>query len=359
MTRLVECVPNFSEGRDPTVIRTISEALESVDGVMLLHVDSGADPNRTVMTFVAAPEAAVEAGFRAVAAASRLIDMQKHTGVHRRIGATDVFPIIPYEDISFEECAQFARVLASRVSDELSIPVYLYGKAANLPGRERLPDIRRGGYEELSIKLRDPAFAPDFGDAVFHPTAGATVIGARDFLLAYNVNLDTTDASVAKQIAREIRTSGKIKRDAAGRPQKDAAGNYRRVPGKLSSCQADGWYIEQFGMAQVTMNLLNLENTGLHTAFEAVKNEAAALGVGVKGSELVGLTPRRALVAAGEHFLDVEPGTESNEGRIFDAAIKGLGLDALGPFDSQSKVLEYAFAKRRELSSVFSIKSFL
>lgn len=359
MTRLVECVPNFSEGRDLSVIRTISEALESVDGVMLLHTDSGIDPNRTVMTFVAPPEAAVEAGFRAVAAASRLIDMRNHSGVHRRIGATDVFPIIPYEDISFEECAQFARDLASRVSDELSIPVYLYGKAANLPGRERLPDIRRGGYEELAGKLRDPAFAPDFGESVFHPTAGATVIGARDFLLAYNVNLDTADASVAKKIAREIRESGKIKRDAAGRPQRDAEGNFLRVPGTLASCQADGWYIGQYGTAQVTMNLLNIEKTGLHTAYEAVKKEAASIGVGVKGSELVGLVPKRALIASGEYYLDVEPGVETDENRIFDAAISGLGLDAAGPFDPQSRVLEYAFAKRRELSAVFSIKSFL
>ncbi len=359
MTRLVECVPNFSEGRDNQAIQAISSALESVDGVMLMHVDSGFDANRTVMTFISEPEAAVEAGVRAVAEAARRIDMRRHAGVHRRIGATDVFPIIPYENISFEECAQFARILASRVSDELGIPVYLYGKASDVPGRERLPDIRRGGYEGLARKLKDPAFTPDFGEPVFHPSAGATVIGARDFLLAYNVNLDTADVAIAKRIAREIRESGKIRRAADGKPVRGEDGRTMRIPGKLSALQADGWYIAQYGSAQVTMNLLNIEKTGLHTAFEAVKQEARALGVGVNGSELVGLCPKRALIDSGEFYLNSLPGAETDENRLFEAAVEGLGLDVLAPFEPRSRIIEYAFEKRREASAVFSIRSFL
>lgn len=348
MTRLVECVPNFSEGRDASVIRAVSDALESVEGAMLLHTDVGFDANRTVMTFAAEPEAAVEAGFRAAAKASELIDMRKHKGVHRRIGAADVFPFIPYEDMTFEDCAQLARKLASRVAEELGIPVYLYGKAANMPERARLPDIRRGGYELLDAKLQRPDFAPDFGEPVFHPTAGAAVIGVRDFLLAYNVNLNTSDVSVAKRIARKVRESGKIKRDNRGRPLKDGAGTPLRIPGRLASCQADGWFIEQYGTTQVTMNLLNMDKTGLHTAFEAVREEAESLGAEVKGSELIGMCPKRALIAAGEYFLG-EAVEYADESQIIRAAVRGLGLDSLSPFVPEERVLEYALSSRREL----------
>jgi glutamate formiminotransferase/formiminotetrahydrofolate cyclodeaminase len=273
------------------------------------------------------------------------------------MGATDVFPFIPYQDMTFEECVSVARGLASRVAEELGIPIYLYGKAANTDGREHLPDIRRGGYEVLDTKLRDPAFTPDFGESVFHPTAGATVIGARDFLLAYNVNLDTQDASIAKQIARAVRESGKIKRDKNGKPIKDETGNFLRVPGSLAACQGDGWFIAQYGLAQVTMNLLDIEKTGLHTAFEAVKKEAEALGVGLRGSELIGLCPKRALIAAGEHFLSIKKGEETDETKIFEAAVQGLGLNALQPFDPRSRTLEYTLAARLEVSGVFSLKS--
>jgi glutamate formiminotransferase/formiminotetrahydrofolate cyclodeaminase len=344
MTRLVECVPNFSEGRDASVIRAIADEIESVEGTALLHVDRGFDANRTVMTFVATPKAAIEAGFRAMAAASRLIDMRKHQGVHRRMGATDVFPFIPYEDITFEECVSCAKTLASRTAEKLGIPIYLYGRAAHTTSRERLPDIRRGGYESLETKLQDPRFAPDFGESMFHPTAGATAIGARDFLLAYNVNLDTEDAAVAKQIAGEIRESGKIKRDQNGKVFRNETGAAIRILGRLAACQADGWTIAEYGMAQVTMNLLNLDKTGLHTAFEAVKEEAKKLGVGLKGSELIGMCPRRALTDAGRHFLNAASESETDELLLTQTAIQKLGLDSLRPFVTKDCILEEAVA---------------
>ncbi len=346
MTRLVECVPNFSEGRDPAVIHAISDAIESVEGVHLLHVDRGFDANRTVMTFVADPESAVEAGFRAMAKASQLIDMRRHRGVHRRMGATDVFPFIPYEDVTFDECAFCAESLASRAAEELGIPIYLYGRAAHSAGRERLPDIRRGGYESLDTKLRDPKFAPDFGESVFHPTAGATVVGARDFLVAYNVNLDTEDAECARRIAREIRESGKIQRTVDGKAMRDGAGAILRVPGRLEACQADGWTIAEYKMAQVTMNLLDIEKTGLHTAFEAVKEEAEKLGVSVKGSELIGMVPRRALLLAGRHYFATESGV-GDESQLIEIAVRELGLGVLRPFNPTERILEEAIAARR------------
>jgi glutamate formiminotransferase/formiminotetrahydrofolate cyclodeaminase len=348
MTRLVECVPNFSEGRDASAIFAIANAIESVEGAALLHIDTGFDANRTVMTFVADPKAAIEAGFRAMATAQSLIDMRKHQGVHRRMGATDVFPFIPYEDTTFEDCVSCATSLASKAAEKLGIPIYLYGKAAHTPGRERLPNIRRGGYEGLEAKLQDPRFAPDFGESVFHPTAGATVIGARDFLLAYNVNLDTDDTRAAKHIAQKIRESGKIARDAAGKALRDETGAVMRVLGRLAACQADGWTIAEYKTAQVTMNLLNIDKTGLHTAFEAVKEEALQLGIGLKGSELIGMCPRRALTDAGRHFLGPSSEFERDETLLIQTAIQKLGLDYLRPFVVKERVLEEAVAARRD-----------
>ena len=350
MNRLVECVPNFSEGRDETVVRTLAQALESVEGVKLLHVDMGYDANRTVMTFIAPPEAAIEGGLRVMKTAANLIDMRKQHGVHRRMGSTDVFPFIPYRNITEDECVQTARRLASRAAESIGIPVFMYGKAASAPGRVRLPDLRKGGYEALASKLQDPRFSPDFGDAVFHPAAGAAVIGVRDFLLAYNINLETEDVSSAKHIAREIRESGKIKRDAAGNRLRGPDGKLLRVPGRLEACQADGWYLPRYGCAQVTMNLLDMNKTGLFDAFQAVKEEAAALGVSVAGSELIGLCPARALTEAGRRFLSDDEAEDATDRTLIGTAIRELGLDAQGPFLPAERVLEYALEARLRLS---------
>ena len=350
MNRLVECVPNFSEGRDETVIHALAEALESVEGVKLLHVDMGCDANRTVMTFVAPPEAAVEGGLRVMKTAAGLIDMRKQRGVHRRMGATDVFPFIPFRNITDEECVQAARTLASRAAETIGIPIYMYGKAASAPERVRLPDLRKGGYEALASKLQDPRFSPDFGDAVFHPAAGAAVIGVRDFLLAYNVNLETADASAAKHIAREIRESGTFKRDARGKRMRGPDGKLLRVPGRLAACQADGWFLPEYGCAQVTMNLLDMTKTGLFEAFQAVKAAATDLGTAVNGSELIGLSPARALTDAGRKLLSDAEASDVTDQGLIETAIEGLGLNARGAFTAADRVLEYAFESRIRLS---------
>ena len=335
--KLIECVPNFSQGRDRAVIDAIVAEISSSPGAVLLDVDPGAATNRTVVTFIGSPEAVEEAAFRAIKKASALIDMTQHRGEHARLGATDVCPFVPVSGATMEDCVAVARHLGKRVGDELGIPVYLYEAAATRPERKSLADIRKGEYEGLPEKLKDPAFAPDFGPKQFHAKSGATVIGAREFLIAYNVNLNTRDKKLANAIAQAIREAGRTKRAADG--------TTTTIPGRFKECRAVGWYIEEFGRAQVSINLTNYKVTPLHDVFDAVCEEAAKIGLRVTGSELVGLIPREALLAAGDHYLAKQGKTTGvpEKERVYTAVLS-LGLSELAPFVPAAKVIEYRYA---------------
>ena len=345
MKKWVECVPNFSEGKNRDVIDDIAASISSTPDVHLLHVDSGIDVNRTVMTFVGSPKGVLEAGFKAIETASKRIDMRKHAGLHRRIGATDVFPFVPVENMTFEECILLAKQLASRVATQLHIPIYLYGLAASKSARTGIPSIRKGGYETLRKRIQTDEFKPDFGDRKISETAGATIIGVRNYLLAYNVNLLTENPRHAKDIARALRSSGRKMRNEDRSVKRDDAGHIVRIPGELTACQADGWYLPTFGVSQVTMNLLDYEKTGLHTAFEAVKNRAAKRGITVGGSELIGMVPKKALLDAGTFFLRQEGKDAFGETELIAAASRRLGLSAIAPFDPQTRIIELALSK--------------
>ena len=340
-TQLVECVPNFSEGRDQAVIDAIADAMRSVEGVAVLDVDPGADTNRTVFTFVGPPDAAVEAAFQAMKVAVERIDMRKHTGEHARLGAVDVTPFVPVSGVTMDDCVQLAKRLGERVGNELGIPVYLYEEAATSPQRRSLPDIRAGEYEGLANKLEDPTWKPDFGPAEFKPRSGAFVIGARKFLIAYNVNLNTRDPKLANEIALNIRERGRMARDEKGKKIVGADGKPKRQPGRLQECKATGWYIEDYGQAQVSMNLTDHHVTSPHVALETVREEAQKLGLVVTGSELVGLMPREAIVEAGKFYLKRQGrswGVPDSE--LIDIAIKSMGLAELTPFDPKTKIIE-------------------
>jgi glutamate formiminotransferase / formiminotetrahydrofolate cyclodeaminase len=340
MNQLTECVPNFSEGRDPSVIRQISAAIQSVDGVKLLHIDAGLAANRTVMTFVGAPDAVVEAAFRAIQKAAELIDMRVQTGEHPRIGATDVCPLVPIVNISLAETAEWARQLAARVGGLLSIPVFLYEAAATRPERRNLAVIRSGEYEGLAAKLTLKDWEPDYGPAVFNPRSGATVIGARDFLAAYNVNLNTKDVAIAQAIAADVRESGRILMDADGKKRRDANGQPMRQAGMCKSVKAIGWFIEDFDLAQVSMNLTDFSATPLHIAFEACCQSAEKHGVKVIGSELIGLLPKRVLVQAGLYFARNYRLLFASEMDVISFAVMELGLNHLKPFHPQERLIE-------------------
>src|SRR2546428_10287162 len=291
MQELIECVPNFSEGRDQNVIRQITDAIESVDGVSLLDVDPGASTNRTVVTFVGSPDAAVKAAFRAIKKAAELIDMRKHKGAHPRMGATDVCPFIPVSNVSWDEAIACANRLGQRVGDELKIPVYLYEKAAKNQSRSNLSVIRGGEYEGFFEKIRQPEWKPDFGPEIFSEKSGATAIGARNFLVAYNVNLNTKAVRRANSVAFDVRENGRIKTDDGtpyGKPVLDPNGEPVRIPGMLKHVKAIGWYVEEYGIAQVSMNLTNIEETSLHAAFDACNEAASKRGLRVTGWEVVG-----------------------------------------------------------------------
>src|SRR2546423_13802516 len=306
MQKLIECVPNFSEGRDQNIIRQITGAIESVDGVSLLDVDPGASTNRTVVTFVGAPEAAVEAAFRGIKKAAELIDMRKHKGAHPRMGATDVCPFIPISNVSWEEAVECANRLGKRVGEGLKIPVYLYEKAANGNSRADLSIIRAGEYEGFFEKIKQPEWKPDFGPAIFNEKSGGTVIGAREFLVAYNANLNTKSVRRANSVAFDVRENGRIKTEdgtPTGKPVLDAKGEPVREPGTLKHVKAIGWYVEEYGIAQVSMNLTNLEETPVHAAFAACREAASKRGLRVTGSEVVGMLPQKCLVEAGKHYL--------------------------------------------------------
>ena len=345
MPALIECVPNFSEGRDPEVIRRIAAHLESVEGAKLLHVDAGKATNRTVMTVAGTPEAVVEAAFRAIAEAAELIDMRGHTGEHPRMGATDVCPLVPISGISMRDTADWARKLAARVGHELKIPVYAYEAAQPDPARRNLAVIRAGEYEGLERKMREPAWTPDFGPATFNAKSGATVIGARDFLVAFNVNLNTTSTRRANAIAFDVREVGRPRREGhplTGKPVLDASGEPVMIPGSLKAVKAIGWFIQEYGVAQVSMNLVDLNVTPVHVAFDEVCRAAEARGVRVTGSELVGLVPLAALLDAGRHYLRKQQRSVGvSEAELIKIAVKSLGLDELGPFRPEERIIEY------------------
>ncbi|MGB8340855.1 MAG: glutamate formimidoyltransferase [Chthoniobacterales bacterium] len=345
MQKLIECVPNFSEGRDLNVIKQITAAIEAVDGVSLLDVDPGASTNRTVVTLVGSPKAAVEAAFRGIQKAAELIDMRKQKGAHPRMGATDVCPFIPVSGVSWEEAIECARSLGKRVGEELKIPVYLYEKAATHPSRSNLSIIRAGEYEGFFEKIKQPAWKPDFGPAVFNERSGATVIGARDFLVAYNVNLNTRSVRRANSVAFDVRENGRVKTEdgtPTGRKVLDENGEPVRIPGMLKHVKAIGWFVEEYGIAQVSMNLTNISETPLHAAFDACSEAAAQRGLRATGSEVVGMLPKKCLLEAGRYFLRKQQWSEgASEEELIDLAIRSMGLSELKPFDPKEKVIEY------------------
>jgi glutamate formiminotransferase/formiminotetrahydrofolate cyclodeaminase len=339
--QLIECVPNFSEGVNLEIIRQIAEAIASVDGVRLLNVDPGKDTNRTVITFVGEPVAVVEAAFLGIKKAGELIDMSRQHGKHPRMGATDVCPLIPISNITLEETAAYAKALGKRVGEELHIPVYLYEHAQADKSRSNLSVIRAGEYEGFFKKIKLPGWKPDFGPAELDVKCGASVIGARDFLIAYNINLDTASTGIANAIAGDVRESGHIIHEG-GKILTDEDGKPKRQPGSLKAVKAIGWYIEEYGIAQISMNLTDLAVTPLHIAFDEVCNRAAAHGAQVTGSELVGLVPLKAMVDAGKYFLQKQQGnTMASEGELIAIAIKTMGLDELEPFKPEERIIEY------------------
>ncbi len=343
--QLIECVPNFSEGRDPAIIKQITDAIESVDGVKLLDVDPGKATNRTVVTFVGEPAAVVEAAFRGIKMAAEIIDMSKHSGEHPRMGATDVCPLIPIAEISMDETVEWSRKLAERVGRELSIPIYMYENAATRPDRKNLAVIRAGEYEALPQKMTDPAWLPDFGEQKFNAKSGATVIGARDFLIAYNVNLNTTSVRRANSVAFDIREKGRVLREGdplTGKILTDADGEPLRQPGVLKGVKAIGWFIEEYGVAQVSINITDIAATPLHLVFEECCRSAESRGMRVTGSELVGLVPLKVMLDAGKYFLKKQQRSVGvGEAELIKIAVKSLGLDDLAPFDAGRKIIEY------------------
>jgi glutamate formiminotransferase / formiminotetrahydrofolate cyclodeaminase len=356
MKKIIECVPNFSEGRDLEVIRQITAAIESVDGASLLNVDPGASTNRTVVTIAGNPEAVVEAAFRGIQKAAELIDMRKHTGAHPRMGATDVCPFIPVANVSWEQAIECAKKLGKRVGEELNIPVYLYEKAASDPSRSNLSIIRAGEYEGFSEKIKQPQWKPDFGPSVFNEKAGATVIGAREFLVAYNANLNTKAVRRANSVAFDVRENGRVKTEdgtPTGKPVLDAKGEPVREPGMLKHVKAIGWYVEEYGIAQVSMNLTNLEVTPLHAAFDACVESASKRGLRVTGSEVVGMLPKKCLLDAGRHYLRKQKWSEgASEEELIEVAIRSMGLSELKPFDPNEKIIEYKMESTSKKSLV-------
>lgn len=358
MKQLIECVPNFSEGRDQNVIDKITTAIESVDGVKLLNVDPGNATNRTVVTFVGEPEQVVEAAFRGISKAAELIDMSKHTGEHPRMGATDVCPFIPVANISLEETVKYSVMLAERVGKELNIPVYLYEEAQSNKKRSNLSVIRAGEYEGFDKKIKLPEWKPDFGPSEFNRQSGATVIGTRDFLIAYNVNLNTKSVKRANSIAFDVREAGRIKREGnpvSGKVVTDDQGEPVRIPGKLKGVKAIGWYIEEYGIAQVSINITKFRETPLHKVFDECQNSAHERGLRVTGSELVGLVPLNAMLDAGRYFLEKQQLSSGvSHDTLIHIAIKSMGLDELGPFNPSERIIEYAMREndQRQLTDM-------
>ncbi len=348
MQRIIECVPNFSEGRDPSVIDQIAMAIEQVDGVALLDVDPGKATHRTVVTFAGEPQAVVDAAVAAATVGTELIDMRGHQGEHPRFGALDVCPLVPVSGVSMEETVELARELGKRLADEVGLTVFCYENAAFTEERRNLADVRSGEYEGLGKKLGDPAWRPDFGPAEFNPRSGATAVGARDFLVAYNINLNTTSTRRANAIAFDVREKGRVEREGhplTGKIVRDENGDPVHRPGSLKAVKAIGWFIEEYGVAQISMNLTDVKTTPVHEAFDEVCLRAAARGIRVTGSELVGLVPLQAMLDAGKHYLRKQQrslGVPDRE--ILKIAVKSMGLDDLKPFDPAEKIIEYKLA---------------
>lgn len=348
MKQIIECVPNFSEGRNKDIINAITAEIEKGGEVKLLDVDPGEATNRTVVTFVGEPEAVMEAALRGMKKAAELIDMRQHHGAHPRMGATDVCPLIPVSGITLEECAELARCLAKRAAEELHIPCYCYEAAAYKPERKNLAVCREGEYEGLGERMGKEGKGPDFGDRPYDEgvaKTGCTAVGARDFLIAVNFNLNTTSTRRANAIAFDVREKGRPMREGGkpnGKPMKDAEGNTIMIPGTLKSTKAIGWFIDEYGIAQVSMNITDMGVTPLHAAFDEVSCAAAARGIRVTGTEIVGLVPKRALIEAGKHYLRKQQRSVGiSDSEIIKIAVKSMGLDELKPFDPEEKVIEY------------------
>jgi glutamate formiminotransferase / formiminotetrahydrofolate cyclodeaminase len=350
--RLLECVPNFSEGRDGAVIEAVAAAIRGVEGVRLLGVDPGRATNRTVYTFVGEPEAVCEAAFRAAQTGKERMDMRRHQGEHPRMGFLDVCPVVPVAGLTLDEAAEFARKLGKRLGEELGLTIYLYEHAATRPERKNLADIRAGEYEGLATKLQDPNWKPDFGPAEFQEKWGATAVGARDFLIAYNINLNTTSTRRANAVAFDVREKGRVKRigdPLTGEVQRDQSGDPVYEPGTLKGVKAIGWFIEEYGIAQISMNLTSIRETPIHVAFEECAEKANARGLRVTGSELVGLIPLEALLEAGRHFLRKQKRSVGvSDAELIKIAIRTMGLDELSPFDPKERIIEYAIRDRSQ-----------
>ncbi|PVX52469.1 glutamate formiminotransferase/formiminotetrahydrofolate cyclodeaminase [Balneicella halophila] len=362
MKKIIECVPNFSEGNDMQVIKQITDVIEAVDGVSLLDVDPGKATNRTVVTFVGTPDEVVEAAFQAIKKSSELIDMSKHKGEHPRFGATDVCPFIPVANISMEETVEYARKLAKKVGDELGLAVYCYESAALTPERKNLAKVRSGEYEGLAKKLKTDAGKPDFGSDEFNPNFGAVAVGARNFLIAYNVNLNTTSTRRANAIAFDVRERGRVKREGGkltGKILRDEKGNPINEPGTLKSVKAIGWFIEEYGVAQISMNLTDISVTSIHKAFDEVCDKAQKRGIRVTGSELVGLIPLDAMLEAGRYFLRKQKrSTGVSDAELIKIAVKTMGLDELAPFDPEEKIIEYKMQEDKKRLVDYSVQGF-
>ena len=343
MTSIVECVPNVSEGRDARVISELARAIGNVHGLSLFDTSSGISAHRTVFTFIGTPEQVLEGAYQLIYKGHALVDLRRHQGTHPRIGAVDVCPFVPLHDVSMSECIAMAHRLAARIAVELSIPSYLYGLAARDAGRRELGPLRRGGFENLSSRMNEPRWRPDYGPPCAHPSAGVTLIGARNLMIAYNVNLKTDDVEIAAQIAAVLRESGIVRRDEEGRLMRDREGVPLRSPG-LPACRAIGWSVPEYGCAQVSCNLLDYRCTGLHDVYIRIRELANAAGTDVAGSEIIGLVPEGALVAAGSHFLGGARGDLPEEEAI-RLAVDRLGLAAVAPFDPDQKILEVQLRK--------------
>ena len=357
--KIIECVPNFSEGRDIALIKEITGVMESISDITILDVDPGADTNRTVVTIVGNPESVIEAAFLGIKKASMLINMQKHSGAHARMGATDVCPFVPISETTMDDCVTYSKILAKRVGEELNIPVFLYEFSATKNDRVNLANIRSGEFEGMAEKLKIPQWKPDYGPTKPHATAGVTAIGARNFLIAYNLNLNSKDKKIAADIALDIREQGRNKRDKNGKFVRDKNGIPVKVPGVLKSCKAVGWYIEEYGLAQVSMNLTNFNETPPHIAFEETRSQARKRGVRVSGSELVGLIPLESMIAAGKYYL-----TKQNRSTgipikdIIHIAIKSMGLDDLAPFHPSEKIIEYRIGNQFNKLALMTLHQF-
>ena len=358
--KIIECVPNFSEGKDESIINAITDAIISVDGISLLDVDPGKDTNRTVVTFVGEPENVIKAAFYGIKKASELIDMTKHIGAHPRMGATDVCPLIPIKNASMEDCVKYSKILAEKVAKELKIPIYLYENSATVEERKNLSNIRSGEFEGMSDKINTEKWKPDFGPVKMANNAGVTAIGAREFLLAYNINLNTKEKKIASHIALNIREAGRAKRDKSGKIVRDDNGVIIKVPGTLKATKAVGWYLEEFGLAQVSMNLTNHKITSLHDAFEEAREEASKIGLRVTGSEIVGLLPLEPLLEAGKYYISKQNTSLSvPENEIIDIAIKSLGLTEISDFKPNEKIIDYILERDNKELANLSVESFV